>query len=345
LTTGDLYNTELFLGNDNLYVKLANTGNVVINSYDNAGNSAQWTFGTDGDLTFPTGNLVITPVDAAFGNSAVIASEDHNLITFSTGANGGVSSLWVEDIGNVGTSNIAAVYANPTPGSKIVRIAVGQNGGGGGGPNLWNFDNIGTLTLPGGSRLRPLGANLDIFAGTGSYVNLITDDESSRVGVSGAGGYIVTAGGTWQFDTTGNLSAPGNISAVGNITGGNLSVTGNLSGNTAGFAIGYRDIPQVSFTGNATIAATDAGKHYYSTQSSNYILTIANNASQSFQVGAAITVVNQGTGTITVAQGSGVTLYLASNATSGNRSVSTFGMATIMKVATDTWFINGTGVS
>jgi hypothetical protein len=109
-------------------------------------------------------------------------------------------------------------------------------------------------------------------------------------------------------------------------------------------AIGYRDIPQVSFTGNTTIDTTNAGKHYYSTQSSDYTLTIANNASQGFQVGAAITVVNQGTGNITVAQGSGVTLYLAGNATAGNRTVSTFGMATIVKVATDTWFINGSGV-
>jgi hypothetical protein len=124
-----------------------------------------------------------------------------------------------------------------------------------------------------------------------------------------------------------------------------LIATGNVIGNVSGFAIGYRDIPQVSFTGNATIATTDAGKHFYSTQSTDYILTIANNASQGFAVGAAISVVNQGTGNITIAQGSGVSLYLAGNATSGNRTVSTFGMATIMKVATDTWFINGSGVA
>jgi hypothetical protein len=164
--------------------------------------------------------------------------------------------------------------------------------------------------------------------------------------------FLVYAGNRWQntaldisVDTTptlgGNLAGAGfDISNVGNI-----SATGNVTGNTAGFAIGYRDIPQVSFTGNATIATTDAGKHYYSTLSTGNVLTIANNASQGFQIGAAITVVNQGTGTITIAQGSGVTLYLAGNATSGNRSVSTFGMATIIKVATDTWFINGTGVS
>jgi hypothetical protein len=119
---------------------------------------------------------------------------------------------------------------------------------------------------------------------------------------------------------------------------------GNVPNGSA-TAVGYRDIPQVSFAGNTTIATTDAGRHYYSTLSTGNVLTIANNASQGFQVGAAISIVNQGTGNITVAQGSGVTLYLAGNATSGNRTISTFGMATLIKVATDTWFINGTGVS
>jgi hypothetical protein len=158
-------------------------------------------------------------------------------------------------------------------------------------------------------------------------------------------GVFATTGGFGGNVSVGNLSTGGQVFAISNITGGNIITAGNVSGNTAGFAIGYRDIPQVSFTGNTTIATTNAGKHYYSTLSTGNVLTIANNASQGFQVGAAISIVNQGTGTITVAQGSGVTLYLAGNATSGNRSVSTFGMATIMKVATDTWFINGTGVS
>jgi hypothetical protein len=158
-------------------------------------------------------------------------------------------------------------------------------------------------------------------------------------------GVFATTGGFGGNVSAGNLSTGGRVFATGNITGGNITTAGNVTGNTAGFAIGYRDIPQVSFSGNATIATTDAGKHYYSTLSTGNVLTIANNASQGFQVGAAISIVNQGTGTISIAQGSGVTLYLAGNATSGNRSVATFGMATIIKVATDTWFINGTGVS
>jgi hypothetical protein len=420
------------------------------------------------------------------------------LIALSSGANGSVSSLWAEDIGNVGTSNIAAVYVNPTPGSGIVRIAVGQNGVGS-GPNLWDFGTDGTLTAPGNISAVNLVIN-NIRSDDSSFVNI-----EDGVNVTGAvvasanitGGYILGNGSqltgvnavtvdvtdtnglttiyyptfvenrttaqiaradvnlTYRTDdnllTVGNVSVTGNIdggnlrtagqvsatgnitggnilggsnvnatthtgttvSVTGNITGGNLAISGNItssigftgatitinnapggvegaeiqwalpspantslsgtfvqdvfqngmrffesSGNTRGLymdlgnapngsgtAVGYRDIPQISFTGNATIATTDAGRHYYSTLSTGNVLTIANNASQSFQVGAAISIVNQGTGTITVAQGSGVTLYLAGNATAGNRSVATFGMATLIKVATDTWFINGTGVA
>jgi hypothetical protein len=101
----------------------------------------------------------------------------------------------------------------------------------------------------------------------------------------------------------------------------------------------------VSFTGNATIATTDAGKHFYSTESTDYILTIADNSAVSWPVGTAITVVNRGTGNITVAQAAGVSLYLAGNATAGNRVVTTYGMATVLNVAANVWMINGTGVS
>jgi hypothetical protein len=190
----------------------------------------------------------------------------------------------------------------------------------------------------------------------GSVGNIALENISAVTLTSTAnitGGNITTAGLISATSTItsaanvtgGNITTAGQITAGGNVTSGNLSVTGNVTGNTAGFAIGYRDIPQVSLSANATIATADAGKHFYSTSASNLILTIANNASQAFQTGSALTIINQGTGNITVAQGSGVTLYLAGNASAGNRTISTFGMATCIKVATNTWFINGTGVA
>ena len=193
--------------------------------------------------------------------------------------------------------------------------------------DLVTISNVGNITFNGSSTLSLNG---------GFYVNTVGTNAGDSNVVNYVGGAFVY--GPALKDYAGNIGA-NTISTTGNIT------ANNFVGNTAGYAIGYRDIPQLSLSANTTIATTDAGKHYYSTQSTDYILTIANNASQGFQIGAAISVVNQGTGNITVAQGSGVTLYLAGNGTSGNRTVSTFGMATLIKVDTDTWFINGTGVS
>ena len=131
-----------------------------------------------------------------------------------------------------GTDGIARTVRNPLEGSvgdialdRISAATVAASGNISGG----NIATAGVVTFTGGSRLSPLGANLDILAGTGAYVNLTTSDGNSYMGVDNGGGYIATVGGTWNFSTTGNLSAPGNVSAVGNITGGNLSVTGNIT--------------------------------------------------------------------------------------------------------------------
>jgi hypothetical protein len=195
MTSGNLYATELFLGSDNLYVKLANTGNVVINSNDGNSSNAMWTFDTDGNLTLP-GNLVINGLTNVFGSNVALlqSNPDLPLLSISSGSNGGVSSLWVEDIGNVGTSNIAAVYANPTSGSGIVRIAVGQNGGNA-GPNLWDFNANGTTTLPG---------------------NLISSGASPAPSISG-------------FDSISSIS----VSASGNISANNFTGNGGGLSNVA----------------------------------------------------------------------------------------------------------------
>lgn len=269
--TGNNQYYNQYIGDDNKYILLANTGDIVINSNDVTGNTAQWTFGADGQLTLP-GNLVITGNANVFGtNSSLLQTTDNRpLIALSSGANGAVSSLWVEDIGNVGTSNIAAVYANPTSGSKIVRIAVGQNGGG--GPNLWDFGTTGNLTLPGntvainfanGSSAfgNIVATNLDgnvsnLLTGNGTYVAIPTvptvgniatlnlDGSTSNV-LFGNGVFAAVPAPTVAQDITSNgamsiMLYDGNIKynnyatvepSSGNIAGNNISATGNISAN------------------------------------------------------------------------------------------------------------------
>jgi hypothetical protein len=137
-----------------------------------------------------------------FGTNASLLQTTDNrpLLALSSGANGAVSSLWVEDIGNVGTSNIAAVYANPTVGSGIVRIAVGQNGGNT-GPNLWDFNANGTLTFPGTPRIDTSTNNFEVQAAeainfeANTVVNIYTDTSNNAF--------------QWQFGDDGNLIIPG----------------------------------------------------------------------------------------------------------------------------------------
>jgi hypothetical protein len=174
--------------------------------------------------------------------------------------------------------------------------------------------------------------------------NLITTGD-----VYVAGGRLRTTATTANvFNTTAttvNIAGAATIATnIGNASGV-LTLSGNVQGSTNGFAIGYRDIPQLSLTGSTTIVPSDSGKHYYSTSASNYTMTVANNATQSFTVGAAVNIINQGTGTITIAPGTGVSLYLAGNSTSSSRTLASYGMATVQKVATDTWFLVGVGLA
>ena len=104
-------------------------------------------------------------------------------------------------------------------------------------------------------------------------------------------------------------------------------------------------IPQISFTGDATLTLTDAGKHYYSILTTANTLTIPANSSVSFAVGSTVGFVNRGSANVTIANSAGVNLYLAGNSTNGSRNIISYGVATIQKVSADTWFVSGTGVS
>ena len=167
-------------------------------------------------------------------------------------------------------------------------------------------------------------------------------------------------GHTWAFNANGSLKFAdnslqttaftgnaNNASYLGGVAAANyLTISGgNITANTGGFEIGYKDVPQNYTNTSFTLALSDRGKHIYTSNGTSQTITIANNATVAFPVGTAISIVSQGAGTITVARGTGVSLYLAANNTSADRTIATYGMATLLKVAADTWFISGAGVA
>jgi hypothetical protein len=196
------------------------------------------------------------------------------------------------------------------------------------------------VTLINNQILNPAADNVARInlAGFHSIIGVIYDKANSTLSNS------LNSAVYFQTVNVDSLVSSGNVSVGGNITGGNIITAGNITGNVNGFTIGYRDIPQVIFTSNATLSLTDAGKHYYSANSAN-VITIPNNATVSFNIGTAVSIVQQGTANLTITPDSEVTLYLSGNSTAGSRTLGNYGMATLMKVATDTWFINGTGVN
>ena len=142
--------------------------------------------------------------------------------------------------------------------------------------------------------------------------------------------------------TTNGLTNYSNVNLAAYLAG-NITV-GNIAGKTSGFTLGYLEMPQVA-SGNVTLALTDSGKHFYNTTASPQTITIPSFANVAFGNGTVISIANQSTSNISVALQSGVILYLAGNSTSAARTITSYGVATLLKVNTNTWFINGSGVA
>jgi hypothetical protein len=197
-----------------------------------------------------------------------------------------------------------------------------------GNVSITNIAQTASLTATGNI----VGGN--ITTAGNAAVNRLTSTTTISASGNISGGNIVTAG---IVSASGNLSAL-NITSSNNTSTVSLAVTGNTATvTTAGYDIGYRDIPQITSLG--TLNSTDGGKHYYGSGT----LTIPTNAAVTLPVGTTILIVS--TGATTINASVGVTLILAGTGATGSRSLAANGMATIIKVATNTWYINGTGIT
>lgn len=168
-------------------------------------------------------------------------------------------------------------------------------------------------------------------------VNLATQVTGTLPVANGGTGVTTSTGsGSVVLSTSPTLTTP----VLGTPTSGTLSnctVDGTNS-------VGFRTAPQTSGGASAyTLVLTDSGKSVIFTGGSTATLTVPTNASVAFPVGTVLLVINDNSGNLTIS-GAGVTFQLANGAT-GNRTVATKGMATLLKVATDTWYVSGAGVT
>lgn len=110
---------------------------------------------------------------------------------------------------------------------------------------------------------------------------------------------------------------------------------------------GYLTIPPNSQSGNYTTVASDSGKSIFhpAADTTARTYTIDSNANVPYDLGTAITFINEhGAGILTIAINTD-TMRLAGVGTTGSRTLAADGIATAVKITTTSWLISGTGLT
>jgi hypothetical protein len=226
LTTGNLLNTELYLGSDNFYVKLANTGNVVVNSNDGAGNTAQWTFDITGNLTVPgninsavTGlqfnqavTLIITgsPVEIRLTTPVFSGPSDSGYVTIS-GVGGAVEAngTWWYVASDTDTMALYDPVSHTTPVDSSTWGAYTSGGIAVGGV-------IGNIAITGGAISLDANTQLSINIEGNSFVSMDYRGIQVQSNIAAIGSAYSLTG--WDTISGNTLTSSGNINALtGNV--------------------------------------------------------------------------------------------------------------------------------
>jgi len=180
---------------------------------------------------------------------------------------------------------------------------------------------------------------------TARTIQGVSFDGTANITVATAGSGISVTG--TAIANTGVLSVNGSTGAVTGIAPtASPTFTGTLSGSVGSFSstlsdiVGnVRSIPQNAKTAAYQLLATDNGQHISITTGG---VTVP---SAIFTAGQVVTIFNNSASSQTITQGGSVTLRQAGTASTGNRTLAQYGVATILCVASNTFVITGTGVT
>jgi hypothetical protein len=98
--------------------------------------------------------------------------------------------------------------------------------------------------------------------------------------------------------------------------------------------------------GDYTFVLADSGKHilHPSTDAVARTYTVPANSSVAFPIGTCITVVNETAELLTISI-SADTMYMAGSGLTGSRTLAQYGVVTLIKTGTTTWYISGPGLA
>ena len=263
LIAGDPTTTDIYLGDDDQYVKIEkNAGNVVIGT--NVDNN-HWTFDTGGKLTLPQGSQISETAGVSTDitvNAKKWEFDVNGNLTLPTGGtlivSGGIVSSGASPAPTLsGFSSVSALeFKNGTS-----NVTVNANS------NLWKFDSTGNLTIPGtsGGFIKTVSnASIGIAAvdnGTDNPAQLLSINAGSGAATSIVSAYATNATiqtnatgaiNTWKFDNAGNLTLPANTFAINYANGIQVSLG---SGSSSNISNGNSNVSIATANGNVTIAS------------------------------------------------------------------------------------------
>jgi hypothetical protein len=303
-----------------------------------------------GTITVGTDNKL-----AVFGGNIYVGSTNTGIVfadgTYQSTASSGVSGVTTFSAGTTGmtptvaiggaitlafgaAATVAGIYSPTTnqialSTASTARLLANANG------NIL----IGTTTAPAGGNatvvIQSIGTNgggIELASSTGG---------SNLAAVTGGGLVIGTFTGVvgseayqerMRIDTSGNVG----IATNSITTGYKLQVNGIVADQSGNL----RDIVNNSQSGAYILLSTDNGKMINITTGGVTLNTSI------FTAGNTVTIFNNSASNQTITQGSGVTMYLAGSATTGNRTLAQRGICTIVCVVNSTTFvISGAGVT
>lgn len=154
----------------------------------------------------------------------------------------------------------------------------------------------------------------------------------------GTTGQILSKASGTDLDYTWVDANPGDITGVTAGTG--LSGGGTSGAVTVSFdySVGNQSVENAQTGTTYTLVLTDAGKMVTCSNASAITLTVPPNSSVAFPTNTRIDLLQYGAGQVTVAAGSGVTIYSKASAL---KLSAQYAGATLWKKSTDTWVLVG----
>ena len=223
---------------------------------------------------------------------------------------------------------------------ELAKGAANDAAADGGGITLESGDGNKTITWVDSTDCWTFNQNIEI---TGTAPRLIFTDSNNdsdyRINVDGGNFQFqdVTNSNTtrWFINSSGNL-LPGADSSY-NIGAGSERVSTIYADSFNDPKGDLRKIVQNTQGSAYTLVAADAGKHILASGT----VTIPNNV---FAAGDAVTIINNTSGNLTLTASVG-TLYNTADAATGNRTLATRGMATLLFTSATAAYISGAGLS